>query len=74
MARLNFPLSHPQSKLVASPWVYSLENMERKEPSDIQLLLNELARNMVQNPLQHQGNNQQVLVPPLTTTKERSFS
>jgi hypothetical protein len=58
MARLNFSLSHPQSDLAASPLVHSLAGLERKEQTNLQLLLNELARSMVQNPLQRQGNNQ----------------
>jgi hypothetical protein len=58
MDKTIFSLSHHQSDLASSPWVYSLVDLERKEPSDLQLLLNDLTTNMVQNPLQHQGNNQ----------------
>ena len=58
MARLNFSLCRPQSDLAASPQVHFLAGLERKELTDLQLLLNELARNMVQNPFQHQGDNQ----------------
>jgi hypothetical protein len=58
MERLSFSLSHPQLDLAASPRVHSLAGLERKELSDLQFFLNELVRNMVQNPFQHQGDNQ----------------
>jgi len=43
MTRFNISFSHPQLDLEASPWIHSLEDMERKEPPNIQLLLNEMA-------------------------------
>jgi hypothetical protein len=58
MARFNISLSHPQLDLAASTQFYSLEDLERKELQNIQLLLFELERSLVQNPIQHQGNNQ----------------